>query len=246
VRSCWWTLRSNSAALVAALIGLTTTAASAEQAPRGYVGIQGLLLVGVHHDIGGVQRGFAPAALLEVRGGGRRFGLHIEGIPVISAPQRATAFYGQSTPAVGIVNGVMTYAVDRYFTIGVGTTIVNQRTPLPNLLQVSSSRLAGGRLELLYRKSFARERFLEAGVGIAPRLFGIVHFIYSDGSPAVNKDERAREFDASFAVGRRFAYSELLVGLRSLNFSGRFTRTGAESDRNDGIGVTVEWRRLFR
>lgn len=216
---------------------------------RSYVGVQGLLAIGVHRDIAGNQYGVGGGPLLQILfAPSPRIAFHAEGIPVVSIPrQRASAFYGQATPALGVLNASIRFAFDRKskYWFGVGTTIINQRTPLPNLNQVASSRLAGARYELLVRSPLRNGRFVEGLIGAAPRLFGADRFIYSDGMPAVDKDERAAEEDISLSYGVQHAHSALLFGLRTLNFSAQFTKTGEAADRNNGAGVTIEVRRYF-
>ena len=206
-----------------------------------------MLLSGIHQDVAGKQRGTAIAALLQVRVGGARVSLHLQGIPVISEPQRASAFYGQATPALGMVTGSLDYTFDHRgtLTVGVGDIVVNQRTPLPDLDQVVGSRLSGMRAELLERLPVGGAHFVEAGVGVAPYLAGGDHFVYSDGSLAVDKPERASVADATLAFGVRARACEWLVGLRAINFSAQFTRTGEAADRNAGVGVMIEWRALL-
>jgi len=174
---------------------------------------------------------------------------HIEGIPVVSIPrQKASGFYGQATPALGIFIGSARIAVDPQarFWAGIGTTIINQRTPLPNIGQVASSRLAGVRYELFMQRPLHGNRFFQAQAAVTPSLYGADHFVYSDGvTPAVDKAERAAEEDFSVAYGVQRANSEWLLGLRSINFSAVFTKTGLAADRNNGAGVTLEWRRYL-
>ncbi len=211
------------------------------------VGLQLLAAIGVHRDVAGAQYGAAVVPLIKLGLHRRRFALHVEGIPVVSMPQRASAFYGRAAPAVGIAQGALGWEVDRRrrLWVGLGATVINQRTPLPNISQVVSSRLAGFRAEVRYRRSLRSHRFFEATLGAAPRLWGEDHFLYSNGTPAVNKPETASEVDASAAVGIKRAHSEFLIGVRMLNFAARFANTGEAADRNSGVGVMVEWQRLF-
>ena len=240
-------------ALCAAIVACNVAAGAEPKAPaklHSYIGVQGLLAIGVHSDIAGRQYGIGGGPLLQfLYLPSPRFLLHVEGIPVVSIPrQKASAFYGQATPALGILIGSARVALDsqqRYW-IGVGTTIINQRTPLPNISQVASSRLAGARYELFVYRPLRGSRFFEAQAGITAALFGADHFIYSDGvTPAVDKPERAAEEDFSIAYGVQHRNSEFLFGLRSLNFSAVFTKTGLAADRNNGAGVILEWRRLL-
>ncbi|MEO6913393.1 MAG: hypothetical protein ABI182_05175, partial [Candidatus Baltobacteraceae bacterium] len=194
-------------ALISLLCLLGSGGAFAKDAPpahaaRSYVGVQALALTGVHRDIAGDQYGIAGGALLQFSLTGERIGIHAEGIPVIGSPQqRASAYYGAATPALGIFNGTVRVAIDRRsrFWIGLGTTVINQRTPLPNISQVAYSRLAGGRYELFVQIPTRGAYFIESSLGGAPSLRGADHYLYSDGSAPVNKDELASEEDLSLA-----------------------------------------------
>ncbi len=132
------------------------------------------------------------------------------------------------------------------FWIGIGETIVNQRTPLPNLSQVVSSRLAGARYEALYRSSLQHSRFIEIAFGAAPHMTGSDTYVYSIPHQPVDKPEIAAEEDALLALGIDHGGWELLAGLRSINFSARYALTGEAGDRNNGAGVIVEYRRFIR
>lgn len=239
--------------LAAVLWALGSGSVFAKDAPlahgaRSFAGVQAFVLAGVHRDIAGDQYGIAGGALLQFNLTGKRLGIHAEGIPVIGSPQqRTSAYYGAATPALGIFNGTVRVAIDRRsrFWIGLGTTIINQRTPLPNISQVAYSRLAGGRYELFARIPTRGAHFIEGSVGVAPQLRGADHFLYSDGSAPVNKDELAAEEDLSLAFGVKRSSSELLFGVRTINFSAKFTRTGEAADRNNGAGLTIEYRRFI-
>lgn len=212
-----------------------------------YVGVQALALTGVHQDVAGSQRGVAAGGFLELQIGGKRLRFHLEGVPVVSVPQRASAHYGQATPAVGIVDGALRFglgAQGRLFA-GIGADVINQHTPLPNLDQEVASRLVGLRYEVGYRATLGGPRFLEAFVGAVPALYGRDIYTYSIPSPAVVEDERASEVDYSLAFGWRRARSEWLLGVRAINFAAHFTATGAAADRNAGFGLLAEWRALL-
>ncbi len=209
-----------------------------------YVGVQALALAGVHEDIAGSQRGFAGGGFVELQIGGKRVRVHFEGVPVVSVPQRASARYGQATPAVGIVDGALRFGLDRQgaLFLGVGGDIINQHTPLPSLDQEVASRLAGIRYELGYRVALGSAHFLEGLVGGVPSLYGTD--IYTYGYPHASDDEAelASEIDYSVAYGVRLHQEEILIGLRAINFAARFTATDAAADRNAGFGLMAEWR----
>jgi len=212
-----------------------------------YIGIQALALTGVHQDIAGSQHGFAGGGFIELQIGGTRLRLHFEGVPVVSAPQRASAHYGQATPAVGIVDGAIRVGLDASGNLfaGIGADVINQHTPLPNLDQEVASRLAGVRYELGYRVPLRGPHFVEALVGGAPALYGQDIYTFSTPAQAVDERERASEIDYSIAYGIRSRRSEWLIGLRAINFAAHFTATGAAADRNAGFGLLAEWRALL-
>lgn len=212
-----------------------------------YIGVQGLLAIGTHTDIAGKQNGVVAGVILQGGAQSKRFGIHAEGIPPVSLPQKPSAYYGAATPQLSLVNGAVRAAIDPAARLwaGIGETIINQRTPLPNLSQVVASRLAGPRYELTYRSAISEARFLEAQIGAAPHLTGTDRYTYSIDHPEVDKPEVATEEDLMIAYGVRREESELLYGLRSINFSARYVLTGEAGDRNNGIGVIVEWRRFI-
>lgn len=203
-----------------------------------------MLLTGAHTDIAGTQRGVAAGALLQFGVSGKRVNARIEGIPPVSLPQAPSAYYGQATPQLSLIDGAVRFAVDplAHFWIGGGETVINQRTPLPNISQVVTSRLAGARYEILYRAPLRGPHFIEAYFGAAPHLTGSDHYAYSIPHPPVDKPEIAAEEDASIAFGIAQRSSEWLFGLRSINFSAKYALTGAAGDRNNGGGVIAEYR----
>ena len=236
--------------LCALLPGLGRADETQDAMPRSYAGVQALTIVGVHRDIAGNQYGVGAGPLVQVHVGSQRLALNLEGLPVVSIPDtRPSAHYGQATPKLGIFNGQVEYALNQSGRawVGIGTTIYNQRTPLPNLQQEVSSRLAGARYTARYRLPLTPSHFVETLVGVAPSLWGSDHYLYSDGvTPAVNRAERASEIDASVAYGWDRNASEWLLGIRTLNFSAKFLDTGEGADRNVGVGVMLEWRHLIR
>ncbi|HLI95358.1 MAG TPA: hypothetical protein VKT72_04625 [Candidatus Baltobacteraceae bacterium] len=226
-------------ALAIALIGASPRA-------HVYVGIQGFIAAGAHTDIAGKQSGIAGGALLQFGLKGKRVGLHVEGIPPVSLPQAPSSYYGQATPQLSIINGEAQFAVDpsANWWVGFGSTVINQRTPLPNLSQVVASRLAGARYALMYRRYLSASRFVEIDLGAAPHLTGADHFTYSVPSPEIDKPEIAAEEDAQIAYGITRGNTQWLVGLRSIGFSARYALTGAAADRNNGGGPLLELRQF--
>lgn len=209
-----------------------------------YLGAQALLLTGTHTDIAGTQHGVAGGALIQLGVRTKRFGLRMEGVPPVSLPQAPSASYGQATPQLSLINGNMRFAVDpqAHWWLGAGLTVINQRTPLPNISQVVSSRLAGARYELEYRQDLNPSHFIEAVFGGAPHLTGSDHYEYSVPHAPIDRAEVAAEEDAMLAFGITHRNSEWLFGLRSINFSARFLDTGEAADRNNGAGLLAEYR----
>ncbi len=239
-------MRKNGSLILALALALPLLGAS--PGPHVYAGVQALLAGGAHTDIAGKQSGVAGGALLQLGVRGRRVGFHAEGIPPVSLPQKPSEFYGQATPQLSLLNAAAEAAVDpaAHWWLGAGMTVINQRTPLPNIDQVVASRLAGARFEISFRKPIGVSNFVEIVFGGAPHLTGADHYTYSDGSPGIDKPEVAAEEDGMFAYGVTRGNTQWLVGLRTINFSARYSLTGAAADRNNGAGALLEWRQFVR
>lgn len=242
------TFKPAAIAALATVCALPVAAAADAPPARAYVGVQALLIVGQHQDIAGTQKGIGAGPLLQVRAGGRRIALNLEGIPVVGIPNvPPSAAYGQATPSLGIFNGQLEYAInaDREWWIGLGETVYNQRTPLPAQDQVVSSRLAGVRYAVRYTRATTAAHFIEAVFGVAPTLSGSDVYVATGGAFVETKPERASEIDASLAFGYRYRSTQWLFGLRTLNFAAKFVNTGEAADRNVGVGPMIEWRHVL-
>jgi hypothetical protein len=228
----------------ASLLVLAAALMGASPGPRVYLGVQGIVAAGAHTDVAGTQRGIAGGALLQAGVRGKRLEFHVEGVPPVSLPQAPSATYGQATPQLSLLNGAAGVAIDpaAHWWLGAGMTVINQRTPLPNLDQVVASRLAGARFQVSYRAQAGVSNFVEFVFGAAPHLTGADHYTYSNGSPATDKPEVASEEDAMLAYGVTRGNTQWLVGIRTINFSARFALTGEAADRNNGAGPLLEWR----
>lgn len=239
-------MRASSSLFLAPALALVLLGAS--PAPRVYLGLQALLVAGAHTDVAGRQSGIAGGALLQFGVRGKRIGFHAEGIPPVSLPQAPSAYYGQATPQLSLINSAVDVSVDpaAHWWLGAGMTVINQRTPLPNLNQVVASRLAGARYEASFRMPLGASHFVEAAFGGAPHLTGTDRYTYSDGSPEVDKPEIAAEEDGMFAYGVTRGNTQWLLGLRTINFSARYALTGEAADRNNGAGLLLEWRQYVR
>jgi hypothetical protein len=209
-----------------------------------YVGAQAFIVGGTHKDIAGTQRGVAAGALLQFGARSHRIALHVEGVPPVSLPQAPSEAYGQATPQVSLINGALRYAIDsgQRLWLGLGGTVINQRTPLPKIDQVVTSRLAGYRIEASYRVSLNASHFVEVVAGAAPHLTGSDHYEYSVPHPSVDKPEVAAAEDALIAFGITERNAEWLFGIRSINFSANYPLTGEAGDRNNGAGLLAEYR----
>lgn len=209
-----------------------------------YAGVQAWAASGLHQDIAGTQRGAALGGFVEIQAGGKRVFVHFEGIPVVSVPERASTRYGAATPAVGILDAALRFGLGRSSNLfaGFGADVINQRTPLPNVDQVVASRLAGFRYEAGWRQPIGSSHFFEALIGGVPTLYGSDIYTYSIAHPTVVKAEQASEIDYSVAFGVRARSSEVLIGLRAIDFSAHYTATGLAADRNVGFGLLAEWR----
>lgn len=216
--------------------------------PHVYVGAQSMIAAGAHTDVAGRQGGIAGGALLQLGVRGKRVALHLEGIPPVSLPQAPSAYYGAATPQLSLINGAVEFSVDPFahLWLGAGVTVINQRTPLPNLSQVVASRLAGIRYQLSYRLPLGPSRFAELVFGGAPHLTGSDRYTFSIPAPEIDKPEVAAEEDAMLAYAVTRGNTQWLIGVRTIDFSARFAATGAAADRNNGGGPLLEWRHFVR
>lgn len=213
-----------------------------------YVGVQVLTIVGQHVDAAGTQRGVGAGPLVQIHAQAHRFAVHIEGIPVVAIPDvKPSVAYGQATPSIGIFNIHGEYAIDKWWSVGAGETIYNQRTPLPAIQQVVSSRLCGLRFAARYQRETSNGHFIEGFASVTPTMRGADRYVYSDGvTPTFEKPERASEVDASLALGMHKGSNAWLIGLRTINFAAHFVNTGEAADRNVGFGPLIEWRHYFK
>lgn len=237
-------MRRSVSLAIAALFVLCSAPAAAETRQGIYLGAQGFVLTGSHTDVAGTQHGVAAGALLQLGVRAKRVGFRLEGVPPVSLPQAPSLTYGQATPQLSLIDGVVRFAVDpqSHWWFGAGETVINQRTPLPNLSQVVTSRLAGARYDMVYRQSFNTAHFIEASVAATPHLWGSDHYTYSVPHAPVDKPEVAAEVDAEAAFGISQRNAEWLFGLRSINFSAKYVLTGEAGDRNNGGGIFAEYR----
>jgi hypothetical protein len=239
--------RRNSTLVIAACVAVLCTATARAEKVETYAGLQGLVIVGDHRDAAGTQNGIGGGPLLELHAATHRFAIHLEGIPVVGIPGvKPSVAYGQATPSIGIFNSQFEYEMNPSLRVGLGETIYNQRTPLPAINQVVSSRLCGLRFAARYTRDTTNNHFIEGLAAITPTLRGADRYVFSDGSPTTEKPERASSVEISLALGYRRGSTEWLFGLRHLNFAAQFVNTGEAADRNVGIGPMLEWRHYFK
>lgn len=232
--------------ILAAAATLLAASPALADPPSTALGVQALALSGFHREPNYDQNGTGIGALLELSHRRGRAELHLEGIPVVTTTAHATSQeFGDTAPALGVFSATARWAVDprRRLWLGIGTTIINQRTPLPNMARTAESRLAGGRYEMVVRLPLRAAHFVELEAGVEPRMFGSDHFLFDDPAhPPINKDEHAAETDVALAYGIRRGRDAYLIGLRSINFSADFSRPGDAADRNVAFGLTFEAR----
>lgn len=232
--------------ILAVIVALLTLTPALADPPQTALGVQALALSGFHREPNYDQSGTGIGALLELSHRWGRMEIHFEGIPVVTTTAHATSQrFGATAPALGVFSATARLALDahRRLWLGAGTTIINQRTPLPNLARTAESRLAGGRYEIIARLPLRATHFVELEAGIIPHMFGSDHFLFDDPAhPPINKDEHAAETDVALAYGIRSSHGAYLIGLRSINFSADFSRPGDAADRNVAYGFTFEAR----
>lgn len=212
---------------------------------------------------------FAPLPLLELSLRRRNDSLRIEGLPPVTFGYGGSSV-GAQTTQLSIVNATYRRSFRGGWFAGIGQTLYNQFTnygaadgnfaytrgtlyvPIDGS-EAQYSRMTGLRAELGRSATRGRTSF-EYSVAANPRMRGVQYtriptFEYLCASPCVPPThtltfadpENAAQVDLSARVAHRISRtSELLLGLRYLNYSAHYDDyPGQIADRNVGFAPTI-------
>ncbi|MDP9025082.1 MAG: hypothetical protein M3N13_06905 [Candidatus Eremiobacteraeota bacterium] len=188
---------------------------------------------------------FVPLPMFEIDHVHRRLHLRLEAVPPIGPVSLGggSPFGYGSDPRLTYVDGEAryTFAGARY-EVGIGETILNQRTFYPPSPGVQASRVVGARYvanALVYAMPTEQ---LVAALAIDPSLHGIQYTMLPNAT-AIDY-ERGSLIDASLRwtfPHKRMAFS---YGLRYLNYTAQYTTSGLLADRNHFLMpfVAFDWK----
>lgn len=220
--------------------------ACAQTAAETSVGVQAIVFSGKHFETENNVSGTAAGGFLEATYRKRRFGVHVEDIPSITARATSSSDFGRLAQSISVFtfDGRAYVGRGAHWYLSLGEAIFTQSTPLelppPFGDLFTDSRVvglrigAGGRLE----RGAAFTEFSFVG---APSMHGSISYRVRQEFHPPDLAERATEVDASAAVGRRVGRFELLAGLRNINYAADLVG-GGSADRNVATGIFVEAR----
>jgi hypothetical protein len=210
------------------------------------VGAQAIVFMGQHYETDNDVRGTAAGGFLEATCRTRRFGLHVEDIPSITARASSASEFGRLAQSISVftIDGRAYLGRGTHWYLSLGEAIFTQSTPLdlpkPFGDLFTDSRVVGlrvgggGRLE-------RGATFTEFSFVAAPSMHGNISYRVRREFHVPDLAERASEVDTSAAVGRRVGRFEFLAGLRNINYAADLVR-GGSADRNVATGVFLEAR----
>ena len=183
--------------------------------------------------------------------------VHLEGVPPIGPVPLAQSdgFGGSQDPRVSFINGEVLYASPLLpVMLGIGETVLNQRTLYPGTPFIQSSRVVGVRYvgrATLYAGT--RQR-VEASIAVNPSMQGLQYtaatgpFITFNGSnPLLPHAEYASLVDSSVRWTIDEGRYAIAYGVRYLNYTAAYSENNSLADRNHlfmpFIGVDVYGKR---
>jgi len=187
---------------------------------------------------------FLPLPMFELDHTHGNLRVHLELVPPIGPIPLAQSdgFGGSQDPRVSFLNGELLYASPLLpVSLGVGETVLNQRTLYPGTPFVQSSRVVGVRYiarAILYTD--ARQR-VEASVAVNPAMQGLqytaatgpgIYATYNGGNPFLPHGEYASLFDSSVRWTIDEGRYAIAYGVRYLNYTAAYSETDQLADRN--------------
>lgn len=189
---------------------------------------------GAHVESQGTQAvPFIPLPMLEIDHVHGRVHLHAEGVPPIGpvALGQGGPFGLVQEPRLSYINAeaFYTFAGSRD-EFGVGETILNQRTFYPPSPLVQASRVVGMRYSARAELYEIPGERLDANLAVNPSLHGIQYSMVPNLTVA--DAERGSMVDASLRWTMPHDRYSFAYGIRYIDYSARYTATGALADRN--------------
>jgi hypothetical protein len=208
--------------------------------------------------IGGIHESFndrtrvppVPIPLFELRARYGPFEMNLSGLPPVASVRLDDVLQGHTSTRLSLFEGVVrVWDPRRRFSAGLGPTFYNQSTHYSDAVEIAGtgetqfSRVAGLAYQAGYGAPFRHGRF-EAVVNYSPAMLGTQHTIYDVPHYRPRADpERAEQIDTGLRYTRPAgARGDVILGLRYVNYTARYTRGGGLSDRNVGLLAVIGYR----
>jgi len=195
---------------------------------------------------------FLPMPMIEIEHIHQHLHARLEIVPPIGPVPLAQSdgfIENGQDPRVSYLNGELSYALPSSpITLGIGETIINQRTLYPGQPIIQASRVVGMRLIARAHLYDDGTRSLDADFSVNPALHGLQTNEITDPSiPSSAIIPQLAEHGSLIDTSLRWSIKEgryaLLYGVRYINYTAGYSRDGSLADRNHLFMpfVGVDW-----
>ena len=180
---------------------------------------------------------FLPLPMFELEHVHKQLHIRLEAVPPIGPvplAQNASLFNNNQNPRVSYFNGELSlYTPNGRYGLGIGETVINQRTLYPPSPYVQSSRVVGMRW-ILAGELYARgNQRVDANVAVNPALQGLQQTeLTQPSAPFAALAERGSLVDASLRWTIDERSFRLVYGVRYLNYTAAYCSDNSLADRN--------------
>lgn len=214
-----------------------------------------------HHLTNGSNQAvpLVPLPMFTIEHTHKRLRLRAEVVPPIGPVPLASGNFFDSgfAPRVSFLRADALYTLPGgRFALGIGESIVNQRTFYSDVNVIQASRVVGARYTLETLLSSTPFGRLEADLGFNPSMHGVQYTMLPAGisigplgpSPAttVSDGEVGSMVDGSLRWSVPLRRLNFVYGLRYINYTAKYSATGRLADHNHFlmpfIGVDLHWR----
>ena len=176
---------------------------------------------------------FLPLPMFELDHVHKQLRVHIEAMPPIGPvplAQNGSLYGNNQNPRVSYLNAVLMYAPpNQPYALGIGETVINQRTLYPPSTIAQSSRVVGMRLLASAQLYQAENQRADASVAVNPGLQGLQ---LTTGAPLKPLAEYGSLFDASLRWTVNHGRYAFVYGVRYLNYTAAYHSNNSLADRN--------------
>lgn len=181
--------------------------------------------------------------MFEFNYGRKRVHIRAEIVPPIGPVSLGTGPFGYSQePRLSYLNAeALYYSSNGRYALGLGETVLNQRTLYPPTPVVQASRVVGVRYSARAMLFATSRASLEAALAVNPSLHGLQYT--GAGRASFDDAERGAMIDTALRWSVPTPHFIFSYGLRYINYSAAYCATGALADRNNFLlpFVAFDW-----